>query len=122
MSAPSLQAACSRCGAALPHDAAYCPSCGRKRDETASTYSLREKVALTLFGLVVLYSYYMLASAIAHRIEIQSGSASATILFTGLLASGIARKRRVLSFFLGCALAVPLMFIAGVLGGALRGH
>lgn len=122
MSDSSLQTACPKCGKALPTDAVYCPACGQKRDKgaAASSYTPREKVGLALFGLVVLYCYYLIAETIAHRMKLQSTWISGTFFFTGLFASGIARKRRVLFFFVGCFAAVPLMFLAGMLGGVMR--
>ena len=115
-------AVCPSCDSELLPEAVYCPSCGRKAvvPSSASRYSLREKVALSLFGLLVMSYYLMLVLAVENRMKVESPEISGAIFATGLLASGLARKRRILFFFLGCLLAVPLIFLAAILGGALR--
>lgn len=115
-------AVCPSCDTELPPEAVYCPSCGRKVvvPSSVSRYSRREKVALSLFGLLVMSYYLMMVLAVENRIKVESSEISGAIFATGLLVSGVARKRRVLFFFLGCLLAVPLIFLAAILGGALR--
>ena len=116
MSNAPARTLCARCNAELTSDAAYCPACGRK----VKGYTVREAIGLCLFAFLVLGFYGMIVQAAEDRMRVHPGEIAATLIGTGLLVRGIARKRRVLFFFLGCLFAVPLMFLAAILGGAFR--
>lgn len=127
MDQPTTDLRCSQCGAQLSPGAAYCSACGRKvLDQTSQKGSVlldrsrREKAAIAIFSLVVVFCWYELAENVAYRIPAQPYQISSFLLFSGILAASLARKRKVLWFFAGCLASLPLMFVAGLVGGFFR--
>jgi hypothetical protein len=118
---------CKACGTVSETSAKYCSRCGQllgTEQVSAKLPFWRSLVSPNVIGTIIVIllvlGWFDIVQSVRSSVKIQTYQVSGFVVWSGILAAVLARKRKFLWFLAGAALSVPAMILAGAIGGFLR--
>lgn len=119
---------CKACGSAMDNEGwKFCPACGKPIEAPATLAaipywkrSLSRNVGGVIIAVLLIYGWIGIVIDVKYSLKIQTYMVSGFVFWSGILGAVLAVKRKWLWFFVGMAISIPALLLAGVVGGALR--
>lgn len=115
---------CQACGSAINEELPkFCPKCGKPIQGLSVPFWKRpvsREIGGSIILLLLIFGWLGFVQDVKHSQKIPTFMISGFFFWFGILGAVLAPRRKWLWFFLGMLLSIPIMLLAGVVGGVLR--
>ena len=119
---------CKACGAVMNDEGGkFCPACGKPKEAPTALGeisfwkgSLSRNVGGAIIAVLLVYGWIGVVNDVKYSMKTPTYVVSGFVFWSGILWAVLARKRKWLWFFVGMAISIPVLLLAGAVGGALR--